>query len=190
MDGTSGKLEAKNGDTAVSTGADRVSAPMAEFRSHDPRSIDCNRWAGLISTASVGAAFSGASLIVVLATGGLWWIATIVMGAGIVITVALGAYSLYHPKWEYDRASWRLDEIGLHIRQGIFWRRQISVPVARVQHTDVSQGPLERRFGLGTLTVHTAGTENALVLLEGLALETANEIRDKLVAQRRSGHVL
>jgi hypothetical protein len=54
----------------------------------------------------------------------------------------------------------------------------------------VSQGPLERKFELGTLTIHTAGTENASVAIDGLAHVTAIELRDKLVAQRKSGYVV
>ena len=44
----------------------------------------------------------------------------------------------------------------------------IHVPRSRVQHTDVSQGPVERRFGLGTLVIYTAGTDYARVDLAGL----------------------
>ena len=43
-----------------------------------------------------------------------------------------------------------------------------NVPRSRVQHTDVSQGPLERNHGLGTLVVYTAGTDHAKVELGGL----------------------
>jgi membrane protein YdbS with pleckstrin-like domain len=50
-----------------------------------------------------------------------------------------------------------------------------------VQHTDVSQGPLQRRYGLATLTVHTAGTENAQVQLPGLPHDVALSIRDHLL---------
>jgi membrane protein YdbS with pleckstrin-like domain len=50
-----------------------------------------------------------------------------------------------------------------------------------VQHTDVSQGPLERRFGLGTLVIYTAGTAHSRVNLEGLDHEVARRIRAHLL---------
>ena len=61
------------------------------------------------------------------------------------------------------------------------WRSEISVPKSRVQHTDVSQGPLQRRFGLATLVLHTAGTQHAAVSLSGLSHEAALQIRDYLI---------
>ena len=58
-----------------------------------------------------------------------------------------------------------------------------------MQHTDVSQGPLERRFGLATLVVHTAGTAHASVELPGLQHAVAIEVRDFLVTAGRGDAV-
>jgi hypothetical protein len=63
----------------------------------------------------------------------------------------------------------------------VFWRRTIIVPKSRVQHTDVSQGPLQRRYALGTLVVYTAGTDHAKVELPGLSYARAMRIRDHLL---------
>ena len=64
------------------------------------------------------------------------------------------------------------------------------MPLARVQHTDVSQGPFQRQFELGTVTVHTAGTQNASVALSGLTHSVALQLRDQLIAQRDSKDVV
>ena len=69
------------------------------------------------------------------------------------------------------------------------WRSVTHVPRSRVQHTDVSQGPLERRYGLGTLVVYTAGTDHARVSLPGLAWETALALRDELRLDRSDDDV-
>jgi uncharacterized protein len=58
----------------------------------------------------------------------------------------------------------------------------VAVPRTRIQHLDVAQGPVQRRFGLGTLVLHTAGTFSASVALDGLAHETAMALRDDLAA--------
>ena len=57
------------------------------------------------------------------------------------------------------------------------------MPRSRIQHTDVSQGPYQRRFGLATLVVYTAGTEHASIAIEGLRHETALAFRDALLAR-------
>ena len=60
----------------------------------------------------------------------------------------------------------------------------MTVPLSRVQHTDVNQGPLQRRFSLSTLVVHTAGNRHAIVKLEGLGKEVAEGVRDELLKRR------
>ena len=105
---------------------------------------------------------------------------------GIMLTCALVVAVLcwlanVQPRWVYDRYRYRVGELGIEIRKGIIWRRVITVPRSRVQHTDVSQGPLIRRYGLAMLTIHTAGTENSTVTLVGVSHGTALRIRDFLI---------
>jgi hypothetical protein len=91
------------------------------------------------------------------------------------------------PPIEYRYFRYRLDAQGIDIRTGVVWRRVISVPRSRVQHIDVAQGPLERRYGLGTLSIYTAGTEFAKVDLPGVAFSRAVKIRDHLLPGREHG---
>jgi uncharacterized protein len=73
----------------------------------------------------------------------------------------------------------------LHIQSGIWTRARTVVPFGRVQHIDVSQGPVERRFGLGRLVLHTAGTLGSAVSLPGLTHEDAERMRDIIRLQIR-----
>jgi hypothetical protein len=47
---------------------------------------------------------------------------------------------------------------------------------------DINHGPLDRRLGLATLRVYTAGTRLASVTLDGLPEARALQLRDALVA--------
>lgn len=118
------------------------------------------------------------------------WIYCVVAAASALVVVGLLFGSFIWPPIEVRNIFWRLESTGLEIRRGVFWKHQISIPASRVQHIDVSQGPLQRNFGLATLTVHTAGTANASVELAGLTFETANELRDQLMEQRDSLNVV
>jgi membrane protein YdbS with pleckstrin-like domain len=82
----------------------------------------------------------------------------------------------------YRHVAYRVDDNGLEIRRGVVWRRILTVPRSRIQHTDVSQGPLERERGLATLVVHTAGTDYERIELDGLARPEALRLRDLLLA--------
>ena len=68
----------------------------------------------------------------------------------------------------------------LHVARGWLTRVHTVVPVARVQHIDVSQGPIERHAGVATLSLHTAGTANSLVVLPGISRQRAEDIRDAI----------
>jgi membrane protein YdbS with pleckstrin-like domain len=104
--------------------------------------------------------------------GGLLWLGLVPLG---------GWFAYRWPPRAYEYASYRVDDQGIEIRRGVHWRVVINVPRSRVQHIDVSQGPVERRFGLGTLVIFTAGTEHAKVELEGLEHGRALRLREHLL---------
>lgn len=119
-------------------------------------------------------------------TQGIGWIFWAAAGAVLVLFPLLLFSTFIWPRIAYRHACWRLDQESLEIRRGVLWKHRISIPLGRVQHADVSQGPLLRQYGLGKLTIHTAGTSNATIDLDGLAHETALAVRDELVRQTQS----
>ena len=155
----------------------------------DPRYIPLQQKIGWIVAACLsGAAFlavlilwasSGFSLFVLLSLGSLW----------ILLAGALAWHAQVWPPHAYRHASYRVDAQGIEIRRGVYWRLVITVPRSRVQHTDVSQGPLERTHGLGTLVIFTAGTDHARVELPGLDYATAFRIREHLLPREESDGV-
>jgi membrane protein YdbS with pleckstrin-like domain len=149
-------------------------------RSLDPRVIPLDRLAGYILTASLSAVLALATLITWIAADS-WWVPIALTVAWPVFTAGLLWLSYSWPGIDYRYHTYCVDERGIEIRHGVFWRSVENVPRSRVQHIDVSQGPLERRFGLGKLSIYTAGTEYALVALRGLTHERALRIRDHLL---------
>jgi membrane protein YdbS with pleckstrin-like domain len=101
--------------------------------------------------------------------------------AGLLLLLAV----IFLPARRYRSWGYRMDEEELQIKSGLWLRMHTIVPFGRVQHIDVAQGPLERRFGVGTLILHTAGTRNSAVPLPGLAFEEAGRIRDVIRSKIR-----
>ena len=92
---------------------------------------------------------------------------------------ALGAVAiLTAPERIYRRLHYKLTDRLLQVVRGWLFHVDTVVPLVRVQHIDVTRGPLEKAFGVSTLVVHTAGTHNSIVMLPGLAPQRAAEIRD------------
>jgi membrane protein YdbS with pleckstrin-like domain len=86
------------------------------------------------------------------------------------------------PGRRFAAHTYRVDGLSLELRSGIMWRKSVLIPVSRVQHLDLQRGPLERRFGLATLQVHTAGTSNAVHSIPGLDADVALHLREELAA--------
>lgn len=82
----------------------------------------------------------------------------------------------------WRRWGWAFTGTELHVAHGWLTHVHTIVPVRRVQHIDLSQGPIERRHRVATLVLHTAGTEHSEVVLPGLSREEAERIRDAIRA--------
>ncbi len=145
----------------------------------DPKSVTAARM--VIAVLMMILAIPLAATGIIIAFGDLESSTFIGLGVGVLLYAALFAWGLYWPGVRYRYAWYRVAKRGLWIRRGVVWRSEISVPRSRVQHTDVSQGPIDRRFGLATLVLHTAGTQHAAVSLGGLSHTAALAIRDYLI---------
>jgi membrane protein YdbS with pleckstrin-like domain len=167
--------------TAAVSRVDTGSIADGCFRQLDPRSIQAARISGAISSAILAVvALIGVLTLLLTARPGLLG-ALMFAGGWLVLCALLATVSIFWPGVRHRYISYRLDPLGLRIRRGVVWRSETSVPKSRIQHTDVSQGPIERGFGIATLIVHTAGTENASVSLGGLSHDVALRIRDFLL---------
>src|SRR5918992_3643276 len=94
--------------------------------------------------------------------------------AGVVVGVVPGL------RWRRGRYEIRPDEVDL--QRGIFWISRTLVPLARIQHVDTRQGPLQRRFGLSTVVFYTAAGPNQI---PHLSTPVAAEVRDRIAELKR-----
>jgi membrane protein YdbS with pleckstrin-like domain len=165
-------------DTAPSAPADDIAD--GRERHLDPRNVALGRLLGGIWVAALTAGLC-LSVLIVIAAGLAGWIVLLVVAGGTLLIAAIGLASYFYPAAEHRHARWRLTGRGFEHRHGVVWRTVTNVPLTRIQHTDVSQGPLQKRFGLATLTLHTAGTAAAELTVAGLSEGAAAAIRDYLV---------
>jgi len=102
--------------------------------------------------------------------------------AMVLVAVAGVVLAFWLPGLSYRAWRYRLGPDALELRHGVLTLRRSIVPYFRVQHVDLSQGPVERVLGLARLKVHTAsaGTDASL---PGIELAQAEELR-RLVLDR------
>lgn len=118
---------------------------------------------------------------IVLAARALEWPMPAALAA--VSTLLLPAFGLWLGWRRHRWTFWRVDGTGFGHRRGRLWQAETRVPRTRVQHVDLKHGPLERRFRLATLVVHTAGTRQSAVAVSGLDADEAARLRDLLAQQ-------
>ena len=104
-----------------------------------------------------------------------------------VLAGALGLTAIIvAPDRIYRRLGYAMDGRLLRTVRGWLFHTDTVVPFVRVQHIDVTQGPIDKMFGTASLVVHTAGTHNSVVVLPGRSPERAAEIRDSIRSEIRA----
>jgi len=156
------------------------------WRELDINFIPADRLAGLIMALILAVIMTGGIIYLICVDVAPLWIdvCLAVVSAGLI-----GLLFIYVIKWPrvvYRRISYRVDKSGIEICKGVIWRKVISIPRSRIQHTDLTQGPIERKYGLSKLIIYTAGVIYSKVELEGLKTGTAADIRDFLIAESRT----
>jgi membrane protein YdbS with pleckstrin-like domain len=112
----------------------------------------------VLGQTGAGLVTAGASAVLLLVVGGLSW----------------RLIDRNYQAWGYAER----DEDLLVVR-GWMFRRMVVVPYGRMQFVDVSAGPLERRFGLATVQLHTAAAASD-ARIPGLPPDEAHRLRDTL----------
>jgi uncharacterized protein len=103
-----------------------------------------------------------------------------------LVAVAGGLLAWWYPRVDYRNWRYEVAEDALELRHGVVRRVHSAIPYFRVQHIDVTQGPVERLVGLSRLVVHTAsaGTD---ATIPGIAAGDAEGLRRLILARAGTG---
>ena len=146
-------------------------------QSVDPRVIPVWRWSAAITLTPVVIA---ASVFVIGATAARSPAAIVLSIAWALLLTATAGYVCKYPPARHHQLRYRIDDVGISIRDGVFWRTWSALPRVRIQHTDVSHNPLQRRYGVADLKLYTAGSRYTCIVLPGLEHTAALALRAEL----------
>ncbi|WP_045257593.1 PH domain-containing protein [Microbacterium hydrocarbonoxydans] len=124
-----------------------------------------------------------AALVVYFAFEQTW----VLIPAGVIIVLTLATLIIL-PR-QARAIGYMLRDDDIVFRKGILWQRMIAVPYGRMQLVDITQGPLDRAFGVSQLKMVTAAATTG-VQIPGLTQEAAEALRDTLIQvaeTRRTG---
>jgi uncharacterized protein len=149
------------------------------YEKPDPKAITGWRIGRLISLLIFLVLGVAASIVVTLvdelSPAALW---VYLISGGLVLLNLLGFLIL--PGIEYRQWKYLITDEKVEIVHGIFFVTTSIVPIVRIQHITVGQGPIYRKLGLFTVTIALASGTFEIV---GLREERAREISETLRAR-------
>lgn len=95
----------------------------------------------------------------------------------IIAMIVLPLYILFIGHRGAKAKQYALREHDLLFVKGLFWQKTTAVSFNRIQHIDLSHGPLERKYGMASLAFFTAGGSSADLAIPGLPAEDAKNLR-------------
>lgn len=102
----------------------------------------------------------------------------ITVGISLWVMIALIWYLSTEP--QFSSKAYALREHDITYRSGWIIKTIRTSPFSRIQHSNISSGPLERKFGLASLIIYTAGSGGADTKIPGLKESVAHDIKDWL----------
>ena len=82
----------------------------------------------------------------------------------------------------FKALEYTIDDDGVKMKGGVVWKKYVTVPYSKITNVDITRGPLQRLFNIGTIHVQTAGAagkqgEKAELKLAGIRdLEKVREV--------------
>ena len=101
---------------------------------------------------------------------------------GAIVSAVATALAIWGWIWAgRNQRSWGYAENAddLLVTSGVMFKRLVAIPYGRMQFVDVQAGPLDRAFGIATVTLHTASPETAADI-PGLPADQATALRNRL----------
>ncbi|MDG1160297.1 MAG: PH domain-containing protein [Flavobacteriales bacterium] len=127
----------------------------------------------VLSAMWIGPLIAG-ELIGVAISGGVW--------------LAIALLIFLFEKKRYSQKGLALREHDITYKEGVFFQKTVTIPFNRIQHSETSRGPLERKFKLSTLKIFTAGGSQSDLSISGLDPDRAQELKD-FIAKSVAKHV-
>lgn len=122
----------------------------------------------------------GAPIVVLVLLGLLITPARVWMFTPAAVLAATGAaVAIVSPRIRYRVHRWEVTEDAVYARSGWLWQEWRAAPLTRVQTVDLARGPLQRPFGVATVTVTTASAKGA-VRIDALDAEEAELLVQRL----------
>lgn len=102
------------------------------------------------------------------------------------IVATLGGFATLYGILADPHKQYALREQDVTYRSGLIFKKMVTQPILRIQHVELKRGPVDRKIGLAKLQVFSAGGAMHTFEIPGLAVETAEKIRQFILDHKDS----
>ena len=92
--------------------------------------------------------------------------------------IALAAGNISLQLLGFPKKGYLMRNHDISYKRGLLFHKRTTVPLVRIQHSEVTQGPLQRLFDLATVKIYTAGGQQSDLSIPGLTPAEAAKVRD------------
>lgn len=118
---------------------------------------------------------------------------TVIFSLCVVGWLILGSLILLWIPAFYKSLEYVIDSDSVKMKKGVFWKKRVTVPFTKITNLDVTQGPVQRVFDIGTIHVQTAGAggpQGAQAELKLLGVRDLDEVKDTIMGRVRGYTIL
>jgi membrane protein YdbS with pleckstrin-like domain len=107
-----------------------------------------------------------------------------VLGLLVVAALVVGSLVSLYTYAFCRRIRYALRTHDIVVHKGVFFFAETIQPLTRVQHVELKRGPLDKRYGLASLKLFSAGLGKETFTLPGLRVEDAERVRAHVLGHR------
>ena len=128
--------------------------------------------------------------VLIMLVARTFWAPAIVL-TGIIV---LDAFYIWYISAYYKSLEYCIEPDGVKANRRVFWRKKTTVPYRKITNVDITQGPLERLYGLSTIHVQTAGAsgpEGSKAELVFYGIRDCDSLKDRIMSnieEPQTGH--
>ena len=133
---------------------------------------------------------------VIFIIGTLFWIMlSVIVGENIILfmvilfiwLIVMLLIVLWIPS-SLKALEYSIDSDGVKMKGGVVWKKHVTVPYSKITNVDITRGPLQRYYNIGTIHIQTAGAagkqeERAELKLSGI--RELDKVREVIIENIR-----
>ncbi len=107
---------------------------------------------GILGLVLIGPILSIVSRMAGISAAGIAFLILFVLWLFVTILLSYAWAKMSYDRWHYE-----FRPEGFYVEQGIFWKKQTTIPYEKIQNVDIRRGILAQIFGVSDVQIQTAG---------------------------------